>query len=117
MKELEKEIIEFHSKQAHIADLQVKLSEMEEKIIAKYCPFKKGDKVVFTEWWRGNGKDYFGVVKNIQFKGINPDAIDNRWILWIVPTTKDFKNLKGGYNSSYKHLGINRNDKIRIANA
>jgi len=115
MKKLEQEIIDFHSKQADIAKEEVALSKMEEAIIKKYCPFKKGDKVIFTEWWRVNGKDYFGVVKNIRFNGITSTAIDNRWVIGVESTTKDFSKPTGGYNSSYKYLGVNEKDIIRKA--
>ena len=117
MAQLEKEIIDFHCKQAEIAKLQVELSKMEEVIIKKYCPFKKGDRVIFNEWWRGNGKDYFGIVKTIRFKGIDSEAIDSRWIIQVEATTKDFSTPKGGYNASYKYLGENKEDKIRKVNA
>jgi hypothetical protein len=115
MKNIEQEIIDFHCQQANIAKLQTELSKMEEAIIKKYCPFKKGDKVIFTEWWRGNGKDYFGKVHSIRFKGITPDAIDNRWVICVIPITKDFNKPLGSYNSSYKYLGENEKDIIRKA--
>lgn len=115
MKNLEKEIIEFHSQQAEIAKKQSKLSKLEKLIIERYCPFKKGDKVIFTEWWRGNGKDYYGIVKLIRFKGIDENAIDSRWVITVEPTTKDFSKIKGGYNSAYKYLGENEKDIIRKA--
>ena len=115
MKNLEQEIIDFHCQQANIAKEQVALSKMEEAIIKKYCPFKKNDKVIFTEWWRGNGKDYFGKVHSIRFKGITDDAIDKRWVICVVPTTKDFTKPLGSYNTAYKYLGINGKDIIRKA--
>ena len=115
MKKLEQEIIDFHCKQADIANEEVALSKMEEAIIKKYCPFKKGDKVIFTEWWRGNGKDYFGIIRNIKFKGIDEDAIDSRWVICVEPTTKDFSKAKGSYNSAYKYLGENKKDIIKLA--
>lgn len=115
MKKLEQEIIDFHRKQADIEKKQTALSKMEEAIIKKYCPFKKGDRVIFTEWWRGNGKDYFGIVNNISFRGINEDAIDSRWVICVEPTTKDFSKPKGSFNSSYKYLGKNKKDIIRKA--
>lgn len=115
MKNLEQEIIDFHCQQAKIANEQTLLSKMEEAIIKKYCPFKKGDKVIFTEWWRGNGKNYFGIVKSISFNGINEEAIDNRWVICVEPTTKDFLKTKGSYNSSYKYLGTNEKDIISKA--
>ena len=91
------------------------LSEMEEAIIKKYCPFKKGDNVIFTEWWRGNGKDYFGRVHRIRFKGISSEAIDDRWEICVIPTKKDFSKLLGSWNASFKYLGINKKDCIRKA--
>ena len=113
MENLEQEIIDFHCKQAEIANEKVALSKIEEAIIKKYCPFKKGDNVIFTEWWRGNGKDYFGRIKSIRFNGIDEDAIDSRWVICVEPTTKDFRKATGGYNSSYKYLGKNKKDIIR----
>ena len=115
MKELEKEIIDFHKQQAKIANESVALGKMEKAIIDKYCPFKNGDRVIFTEWWRGNGKDYFGIVESIRFKGISYEAIDNRWVIGVKPTTKDFIAIKDRYNQAYKYLGENKNDKIRKA--
>jgi hypothetical protein len=115
MKNLEKEIIAFHCKQADIANEESTLSKMEEEIIKKYCPFKKGDNVIFTEWWRGNGKDYFGIIKSIKFNGIDENAIDSRWIICVEPTTKDFSKPKGSFNSAYKYLGENKKDIIRKA--
>jgi hypothetical protein len=115
MKNIEQEIIDFHCQQANIAEHQTKLSKMEEAIIKKYCPFKKGDKVIFTEWWRGNGKDYYGIVHSIRFNGITQEAIDNKWVICVIPTTKDFNKPLGSYNSSYKYLGVNEKDIIRKA--
>ena len=117
MKELEPEIIAYHEQDALIANEKSKLFKMEDAIIKKYCPFKKGDKVIFTEWWRGNEKDYFGIISSIRFKGIDEDAIDNRWVICIQPTTKDFTKPIGSYNTSHKFLGENKKDKIRKANS
>lgn len=115
MKNLQQEIIDFHHKQSYIANEESLLLKMEKEIIKKYCNLKKGDKVIFTEWWRGNGKDYFGIVKDIRFKGITKDAIDSKWIICVEPTTKDFTKPKNGFNSSYKYLGENEKDIIKKA--
>ena len=115
MKNLEKEIIYFHLQQSKIENENTILSEMEKSIIEKYCPFKKGDNVIFNEWWRENNKDYFGIVKGIRFEGISEDAIDSRWVICVEPTTKDFSKPKGSYNASYKYLGENKKDVIRKA--
>jgi len=112
-KQLEKEIIEFHGMQSEIADMEVKLSKLEEDIIKKYCPFKKGDKVIFTEWWRKNNKDYYGIINMIYFAGITDEAIDRRWRIQIQPTTKLFVPMKDRYNQSYKMLGEYNGDIIR----
>ena len=137
-KMLEKEIIEFHNQQAKVANETSILDKMEANVIAKLCPFKKGDKVIFTE--RHNNKDYFGVVSAIYFNGINSDAIDNRsnvnnppiinsiringinsdaidnrWVIYVRPTTKNFVSLKDRWNISDKVLGKRKGDKIRKA--
>jgi hypothetical protein len=113
---MENEIIEFNKKQSEINRLKDELSIMEKGIIKKYCPYKKGDKVIFTEWWRGNNKDYFGVVDYINFKGLDENAIDGKWVIVIKPTTKDFKKYLGSYNSSLKYIGEDKRDVIRKYN-
>jgi hypothetical protein len=116
MSSLNQHVIEFHSQQKKIQTEQQWLLKMEKNIIDKYCQYKKGDKVIYTEWWRGNGKDYFGIVSDIRFKGTSSDAIDGMWIICVTPTTKDFKKSLANYNSAFKYLGINSKDIIRKAN-
>lgn len=110
---LPNEIIAYSDKLRDIESQEKELSKIESDIIEKYCPYKNGDKVVYTEWWRDNGKDYFGIVDNIRFKGINADAIDQKWVICVRPSTKDFNMPKGGYNSSFVYLGKNKLDKIK----
>ncbi|MBP6538910.1 MAG: hypothetical protein KA234_01140 [Saprospiraceae bacterium] len=112
MKELEQEIQDFHTKEAEIATESAKLYAMGKDIVQKYCPYKKGDKVIYTEWWRGNGKDYFGIIDGISFKGISEGAVDKRWIITIMPCTKDWVPIK---NRSGVWLGKHKRDVIRKA--
>ena len=113
---MEKELEEYNFTETQIKNLRNELLKIENDIIKKYCPFKKNDKVIYTEWWRGTTKDYFGIVNNIQFKGISKTAIDNKWIITVQPTTNKIKKLNGNWNRSYVFLGDkNIGDVIRKA--
>jgi hypothetical protein len=115
MYNLEKDLQDFENQQLKIDSEIDFLKQMENEIIKKYCSFKKGDKVIFTEWWRGNNKDYYGIVYSIQFKGINENAINEKWVICVIPTTKDFIVPKNSYNKAFKHLGKVKGDIIRKA--
>lgn len=103
----------FNNKLNQLDKVNLELKEISEDIIEKFCPFKIGCRVAYREWWRGNNKEYFGIVKSIKFKGIDKEAIENKWIICVETTTKDFSKPKGGYNASYKYLGVNKNDFIK----
>lgn len=115
LKNIDKEILKYNLTMECINELYETISKIEKDIIKKYCPFKKGDNVIFTEWWRGNGKDYYGIVQSVRFKGVDNNAIDNKWVICIEPTTKDFNKPLGSYNSAYKYIGLNKKDIIRKA--
>jgi len=108
-------IKKFSDKQAEIEKAQDELSVIGEEIIKNYCIFKKGENVIYTEWWRGNGKDYFGKVVDIFFNGENEEAVYGLWKIQVKPTTKEFKDIKGSYNQSHVYLGKDKRDKIRKA--
>jgi hypothetical protein len=74
-----------------IDDLKDQLRAIERKIIDDHCPYKKGDTVIYTEWWRGNKKDYYGVVHSVGFIPDSKAAIDGLWKLVVIPTTKSFR--------------------------
>lgn len=105
------EIKEYIAIEKAIAKLHKQLSNVEKDIIQKYCPFKKGDNVIYTEWWRGNNKDYFGTIRNIKFE-LKDESIDGKWVICVEPTTKDFKIPKGSFNKSFKYLGDHKDDVI-----
>jgi hypothetical protein len=83
---LPKEIQQYHKQQAKIADLYVKLSKLGEAIVSQYCPYKKGDKIVFDFY---NIRKH-GIIDQIRFKGVDASAVDKKWILRVAPTKKDF---------------------------
>lgn len=118
---MEKEILNiklevYRIKQAEICKLKLQLNSISEDIIKTFCPFKSGDKVLYREYWRGNDKEYSGIVRYIKFEDQDEDAIDQKWVVCIEPMTKDFKKPRGGYNSSYVYIGKNKNDFIKLAN-
>ena len=112
MNELPEEILKFHRQQAYLAEQTAILDQLRKVIIDLYCPLKKGDKVIYNEWWRNNDKKYYGIIRNINFDGFDERAIDNKWRLQVQPTTKEFKEIKGSFNMYDKDLGVHKKDKI-----
>lgn len=112
MKKIEKEIQDFHIIQAEIANMESALLKCGELIVSKYCPFKKGDRVKYKEWWRDENDpvDLFGIITDISFRGINENAIDGKWLIAVQPTKKDFSENKRRIYT--KWIGKNKGDVI-----
>lgn len=113
-KALEPEIKDYKAMEKAMESLRNQLNVIEKDIIRKYCPFKKGDNVIFTEGWRENDKDYFGIVEHIKLV-LSEESIDGRWRICVRPATKNFKIPQGSFNKSYKYLGEWKGDVIRKA--
>lgn len=109
-KELSQEFKEYLSLEAQIATLQTKKQIIAISIIKNECPYKIGDCVEYSEWYLPN-KTSYGVIKNIDFKGFDTDAIDNKWRIAIRPSNKFFKEYEG---RNAVHLGKDRGDKIKV---
>jgi len=111
MKELPKEFIAWNMQDAHLANENMKLLEIEKDIINKYCPFKKGDKVIYRA--SHQVKEHFGIVHSIRYKGIDEDAVEKKWLIQVRPTKKDFTEIEGKFNMRYTILGKSKFDRIR----
>lgn len=109
-KELSLEFKEYILLEAQIATLQTKKQIIASSIIKNECPYKIGDCVEYSEWYRTN-KTSYGVIKNIYFVGFDTDAIDNKWRIAINPSNKFFKEYEG---RNAVHLGKNSGDKIKV---
>jgi hypothetical protein len=111
MNELPKEFIDWNVQSAHVANENIKLLEIGKDIINKYCPFKKGDKVIYRA--SHQDKEHYGIVHFIRYRGIDEDAIENKWLIQVRPTKKDFTEIEGRFNMRYPTLGESKLDRIR----
>jgi hypothetical protein len=96
-----------------IDDLKDQIRVIAKDIVKDHCPYKKGDKVIYTEWWRGNGKDYYGVVTHVEYSPDRSAAIDGLWKIAVSPTTKAFVSKQGQHTINLGHYY--KGDKIRKA--
>src|ERR1700690_1469650 len=91
MEKLSVDIQTYHLIQSDIAKLECRKIEIAKDIIKNECPYKIGNRVEFYEW-RNTTKVKYGIIKRIYFNGFNSDAIDNKWVIEVLPTKK--KNSK-----------------------
>lgn len=102
------DIQNFHKIQSEIANLNVKLNKLEKQIVSKECPYKKGQKVIFNLY---ESRHRSGIIECVNFKGVDFDAIDNKWLITIRPTTKDFTKINKVVNHAVT-IGKSKNEKL-----
>jgi hypothetical protein len=74
-------------------ELERKQKNIELRIIDKYCPYKKGDKIIYKK--KEVKFSRHAIILKIDF---NIDGIDDLWEITVTPTNKEFKI----YNKKYK---------------
>jgi len=70
--------------------------------------------VTFIKGISDDNKERFGIIHHIKFYGINKDAIDNKWVIWVVPATKKFEKVKNYFIRDNIKLGEHRDDKVTL---
>lgn len=113
MKTIPNEIQAYHNLAAEIGNMEAKLKNIETDVINKYCPFKVGDKVVYKCFYKSKATEDFGIICSIRFKGVNSSAVDNKWIIHIKRTKKDFMPIKNNIDHVWDTIGNYELDTIR----
>lgn len=112
-KEFSPEIMTYHAMQSEVSKIQVRMEKLANQIIEDECPFKKGEVVEYSEWWRPNLKQ-LGQIDQIYFKGHDANAIDGLWRFIIIPLTKKLLPHNG---RGYAHIGKDLGDTIKTYNS
>lgn len=116
MKTLPNEIQEYHDYSAQIAYMETRLKSIENDIVTKYCPFKVGDKIVYKCHFKSKTTEDYGIVYSIRFKGVNASAIDNKWLIHIKRTKKNFEPIKNNIDHIWDKVGEHEKDTINHFN-
>lgn len=95
---------------AYIGSLIDNLNELAGEIVEAHCPYKVGDLVEYTEWWR-KGVVNTGVVHSTPTLNISDGAIDGLWSVIVQPTKKNGQPHSGKHPI---HLGVKwKGDSIK----
>lgn len=93
MKAFPKSIQDYHNQAAEISRLQIQLNNLGDSIVNAHCPYKKGQKLHFAKMGMLEMTKR-GIIWKIDFKGVDPNAVESKWILHILLTNNQFKQLK-----------------------